>query len=101
MRLEGHLTALSFPSQPEGPEASTQIIASAPRSANTHERFARLRARACARVCSDLPHVCTDLPHGRAGLTPGELHVPVLMSFIKLIKLLQNLMKLLPNHIMV
>ena len=34
-------------------------------------------------------------------LTLAELHVSVLMSFIKLIKLLQNLMKLLPNHIMV
>ena len=34
-------------------------------------------------------------------LTLAELHVPVLTSFIKLIKLLQNLMKLLPNHIMV
>ena len=31
----------------------------------------------------------------------AELHVRVLTSFIKLIKLLQNLMKLLPNHIMV
>ena len=36
-----------------------------------------------------------------ASLTLAELHVPVLMSFIKKIKLLQNLMKLLANHIMV
>ena len=34
-------------------------------------------------------------------LTLAKLHVLVLTSFIKLIKLLQNLMKLLPNHIMV
>ena len=34
-------------------------------------------------------------------LTLAELHVLVLTSFIELIKLLQNLMKLLPNHIMV
>ena len=34
-------------------------------------------------------------------LTLAELHVLVLTSFIKLIKLLQNLMKLLPNHIIV
>ena len=34
-------------------------------------------------------------------LTLAELHDLVLTSFIKLIKLLQNLMKLLPNHIMV
>ena len=34
-------------------------------------------------------------------LTLAELHVLVLTSFIKLIKLLQNLMKLLQNHIMV
>ena len=33
-------------------------------------------------------------------LTLAELHVSVLSSFIKLIKHLQNLMKLLPNHIM-
>ena len=31
-------------------------------------------------------------------LTLAELHVRVLMSLFKLIKLLQNLMKLLPNH---
>ena len=36
-----------------------------------------------------------------APLTLAELHIRVLTSFIKLIKLLQNLMKLLPNHIMV
>ena len=34
-------------------------------------------------------------------LTLAELDVLVLTSFIKLIKLLQNLIKLLPNHIMV
>ena len=34
-------------------------------------------------------------------LTLAKLHVLVLTSFIKLIKLLQNLVKLLPNHIMV
>ena len=34
-------------------------------------------------------------------LTLAELHVRVLTSFIKLIKLSQTLMKLLPNHIMV
>ena len=34
-------------------------------------------------------------------LTLAELHVSVLTTFIKLIKLIQNLMKLLPNHIMV
>ena len=34
-------------------------------------------------------------------LTLAELHVRVLTSFIKLIKLLQNSMKLFPNHIMV
>ena len=34
-------------------------------------------------------------------LTLAELHVLVLTNFIKLIKLFQNLMKLLPNHIMV
>ena len=34
-------------------------------------------------------------------LTLAELHVLVLTSFIRLIKLLQNLLKLLPNHIMV
>ena len=34
-------------------------------------------------------------------LTLAKLHVRVLTSFIKLIKHLQNLMKLLPNHIMV
>ena len=34
-------------------------------------------------------------------LTLAKLHVRVLTSFIKLIKLFQNLMKLLPNHIMV
>ena len=34
-------------------------------------------------------------------LTLAELHVLALTSFIKLIKLLQNLMKLSPNHIMV
>ena len=34
-------------------------------------------------------------------LTLAELHVSVLTSFIKLINLLQNLMKLLTNHIMV
>ena len=34
-------------------------------------------------------------------LTLAELHVIVLTSFIKLIKLLQNLMKLLLNHIMI
>ena len=32
-------------------------------------------------------------------LTLAELHVLVLTSYIKLVKLLQNLMKLLPNHI--
>ena len=37
----------------------------------------------------------------QVALTLAELHVCVLTSFIKLIKLLQNLMKLLPNHIMV
>ena len=35
------------------------------------------------------------------GLTLAELHVRVLTSFVKLIKLLQTLMKLLPNHTMV
>ena len=34
-------------------------------------------------------------------LTLAELHVCVLTSFIKLIKRLQNLMKILTNHIMV
>ena len=34
-------------------------------------------------------------------LTLAELHVGVLRSFIKFTKLLQNLMKLLPNHLMV
>ena len=34
-------------------------------------------------------------------LTLAELHVSVLTSFIKFIKLLKNLIKLLPNHIMV
>ena len=34
-------------------------------------------------------------------LTLAELHIRVLTSFIKLIKLLQILMKLLPNHIMI
>ena len=40
---------------------------------------------------------------GRESLTLAKLHVcvTVLTSFIKLIKLLQHLMKLLPNHIMV
>ena len=33
-------------------------------------------------------------------LTLAKLHVSALTSFIKLIKLLENLMKLLPNHIM-
>ena len=37
--------------------------------------------------------------HAGVDLTLVELHVSVLTSFI-LIKLLQNLMKLLPNHIM-
>ena len=34
-------------------------------------------------------------------LTLAKLHVLVLTSFFKLIKLLQNLMMLLPNHIVV
>ena len=38
---------------------------------------------------------------GRSSLTLAELHVSVLRSFIRLIKLLQNLMKLLLNYIMV
>ena len=45
---------------------------------------------------------CSALPAGQAVptclLTLAKLHVLVLTSFIKLIKLLQNLMKLLPNH---
>ena len=36
-----------------------------------------------------------------AALTLAELDVRVLTSFVKLIKLLRNLMKLLPNRIMV
>ena len=34
-------------------------------------------------------------------IDPAELHVRVLTSILNLIKLLQNLMKRLPNHIMV
>ena len=34
-------------------------------------------------------------------LTLAELHVCVLRSFIEFIKLLQNFMKLLPNHFIV
>ena len=49
----------------------------------------------------DVWAVINLLQESVAGLTLAELHISVLTSFIKSIKLLQNLMKLLPNHIMV
>ena len=47
--------------------------------------------------------LCTGFnsEHAVLFLTLAELHVSVLTGFIKLIKLLQNLMKLIPNHVMV
>ena len=46
-------------------------------------------------------HVWRKGRNASCALTLAELHVLVLTSIVKLIKLLQNLMKLLPNHIMV
>ena len=47
------------------------------------------------------PYLALNLQTVSYSLTLAKLHVLVQTSFIKLIKLLQNLMKLLPNHIMV
>ena len=60
---------------------------------HTIEKYRASPFQSCIMFTNKLVH-----PRHR---TLAKLHVSVLTSFIKLIKLLQNLMKLLPNHIMV
>ena len=67
------------------------------RPAGKKEKKEKKRKRKLHYFCS----ICQEESARACSLTLAKLHVSVLTSFTKLIKFLQNSMKLLPNHIMV
>ena len=69
----------------------------------THQQASKHNAQ-CSPESQEHAHTALHMSEEAEGLltlTLAELHVLVLTSFIKLIKILPNLIKLLPKHIMV
>ena len=99
------LQAWAFGHAPaEAAELLSILVCRKHRSRNLDSKMTACKSGSKGGTGRSLAYTPTEISIHRVtkcGLTLAELHVRVLTSFIKLIKLLQNLMKLIPNHVMV